>query len=70
MAAFRREMPRVVCFQAKLSYYNGDQNRWTDFIDALTPVPGKGSFVVGGTVARPTANDDPQRRTFYATVTP
>ena len=31
VAAFRREMPRVVCFQAKLSYYNGDQNlltRW------------------------------------------
>jgi hypothetical protein len=49
---------------------NGDQNRWTDFMDALSPIPGTGSFVVGGTVARPTPNDDPQRKTFYATVTP
>jgi cellulose synthase/poly-beta-1,6-N-acetylglucosamine synthase-like glycosyltransferase len=31
VAAFRRGTPRVVCFQAKLSYYNADQNlltRW------------------------------------------
>ena len=49
---------------------NGDQNRWTDFIDALSPIPGNGSFVVGGTVAGPSPNNDPQRKTFYATVTP
>ena len=49
---------------------NGDQNRWTDFMDALSPIPGKGSFVVGGTVARPTPNDDQQRATFWGTVTP
>jgi hypothetical protein len=39
-------------------------------MDALSPIPGKGSFVVGGTVPRPTPNNDPQRKTFYATVTP
>ena len=56
--------------QGVLTPNNGDQNRWTDFMNALTPIPGKGSFVVGGTVARPTPNNDPQRKTFWATVTP
>ncbi len=55
--------------QGSLTPTNGDQNRWVDFVDALTPIPGSARFVLGATLAAPSANDS-QRSTYWATITP
>jgi len=44
-----------------------DVNRWTDFIDALTPIPDSAAFVFGATLASPSAND-PERSTLWGMV--
>jgi hypothetical protein len=49
---------------------HGDQDRWADYIDAIAPVPGSSSFIVGGTLAAPSSTFDPERVTYWATVTP
>jgi hypothetical protein len=54
--------------QGSFTPTNGDQNRWVDFIDALTPVPGP-AFVLGATLASPSTND-PQRSTYWTTIAP
>jgi hypothetical protein len=54
--------------QGSFTPTNGDQNRWVDFIDALSPVPGS-VFVLGATLASPSDNDS-QRSTYWATVKP
>lgn len=60
--------------QGTLTPASDDASRWTDFMDAMTPVPGTSQLLVGGTVARPSTGssgyDDPYRSTYYATVTP
>lgn len=48
---------------------SGYQVRWEDWISAISPIPGTGSFVVGGTLAAPSLNE-PQRTTYWAVVTP
>lgn len=45
------------------------QERWTDFISAISPLPGTSSFVVAGSLAAPSL-PEPQRTTYWARVTP
>jgi hypothetical protein len=45
------------------------QGRWVDFIDAISPIAGSASLVVGGTVAVPSVNST-QGATLWATVVP
>jgi hypothetical protein len=59
----------TVLQQGSLTPTNGDQNRWVDFLSALTPIPGSSRLVLAGTVAAPSATDS-QRATYWATVTP
>ncbi len=48
---------------------NGDQTRWADFDDAIAPIPGSTSLVIGGIIASPSPNDS-QRATYWANITP
>lgn len=59
----------TVLREGSLTPNNGDQRRWTDFIDALIPIPGTSKLSLKGTVARPSSND-PQRSSYLAVVTP
>jgi hypothetical protein len=45
------------------------QGRWTDFIDALMPIPGSSSLLAGGTLAAPSTNST-QGASYWTTVAP
>lgn len=58
-----------VLAEGVLSPSNGDQNRWLDFISAITPIPGASSLELAGLVATSSTND-PQRAVYWANLTP
>jgi hypothetical protein len=46
-----------------------DRDRWLDFIDDITPIPGTSQMVIGASIASPSVSN-PQHATYWATVTP
>jgi hypothetical protein len=58
-----------VLAEGVLSPSNGDQNRWLDFISAITPILGASSLELAGSVATSSTND-PQRAVYWANITP